>query len=80
MSIGYFIYLTIASIYPSIHPLFICLSIYPLIFLQICAVVGGMSSQKQERLLKLHPQIVIATPGRLWKVMKEVNPVNLCIN
>ena len=75
--------LVISSIWPlllSIHPLSICLSIYPLILLQICAVVGGMSSQKQERLLKLHPQIVIATPGRLWKVMKEVNPVNLCIN
>ena len=39
-----------------------------------------MSSQKQERLLKLRPQIVIATPGRLWKVMKEVNLVNLCMN
>lgn len=35
-------------------------------------MVGGMSSQKQERLLSLRPQIVVATPGRLWKMMKEV--------
>ena len=39
---------------------------------QVCAVVGGMASQKQERLLNYCPQIVVATPGRLWKMMKEV--------
>ena len=27
---------------------------------------------KQERLLSQHPPIVVATPGRLWKLMSEV--------
>ena len=39
----------------------------------VCAVVGGMASQKQERLLGKRPEIVVATPGRLWKLMKEVS-------
>lgn len=39
----------------------------------VCAVVGGMASQKQERLLSKRPEIVVATPGRLWKLMKEVS-------
>lgn len=39
----------------------------------VCAVVGGMASQKQERLLNRRPEIVVATPGRLWKLMKEAS-------
>ncbi len=39
----------------------------------MCTVIGGMSTQKQERMLNLGPQVVIATPGRLWKMIKEVN-------
>ena len=35
-------------------------------------MVGGMSTEKQERLLKQRPQIVVATPGRLWKLMSDV--------
>ena len=46
---------------------------------KICAVVGGMSSQKQERLLNLKPQVVIATPGRLWKMIKEVGNFTNCL-
>lgn len=28
-----------------------------------------MSTQKQERLLKARPEIVVGTPGRLWELM-----------
>ena len=34
--------------------------------LGVVAVVGGMAKQKQERLLKRRPPIVVGTPGRLW--------------
>ena len=39
---------------------------------QACVLVGGMAAEKQERLLSQRPPIVIATPGRLWKLMSEV--------
>ena len=31
-----------------------------------------MAVEKQRRILDKHPHIVVATPGRLWKLMKEV--------
>ncbi|NXS55270.1 DDX24 helicase, partial [Brachypteracias leptosomus] len=34
-------------------------------------LVGGMAAQKQERVLNQKPEIVIATPGRLWELVKE---------
>lgn len=37
--------------------------------LWIIPVVGGMAPQKQLRLLKKKPDIVIATPGRLWDMI-----------
>lgn len=37
-------------------------------------IVGGMSAQKQERLLSKKPQIVVATPGRLWELMRDGYP------
>ncbi|KAG4303285.1 hypothetical protein PCANB_000531 [Pneumocystis canis] len=37
----------------------------------IVTIVGGMSIQKQERLLKKKPDIIVATPGRLWEVMDQ---------
>nr|XP_043903686.1 ATP-dependent RNA helicase DDX24 [Solea senegalensis] len=37
-------------------------------------VVGGMAAEKQRRMLKHRPEIVIATPGRLWDLIKERNP------
>ncbi|XP_069570962.1 ATP-dependent RNA helicase DDX24 [Brachyistius frenatus] len=42
-------------------------------------VVGGMAQQKQRRMLKRRPEIIIATPGRLWELIKEKHPhlVNL---
>ncbi|PVD22884.1 hypothetical protein C0Q70_16143 [Pomacea canaliculata] len=41
--------------------------------LQIKAVtvIGGMSVQKQARLLAHRPEIIIATPGRLWELIEE---------
>uniref|UniRef100_A0A665WPX6 ATP-dependent RNA helicase n=1 Tax=Echeneis naucrates TaxID=173247 RepID=A0A665WPX6_ECHNA len=37
-------------------------------------VVGGMAQQKQRRMLKHRPEIIIATPGRLWDLIKERHP------
>lgn len=37
-------------------------------------LVGGMAAQKQERMLNRKPEIVIATPGRLWELVKERHP------
>ncbi|GAA5813191.1 hypothetical protein MFLAVUS_006665 [Mucor flavus] len=37
------------------------------------AIVGGMSIQKQERLVKNNPDIIVATPGRLWEIFSN-NP------
>ena len=40
----------------------------------VAPVVGGMSVQKQERLLRRGPEVVVATPGRLWERMREGTP------
>ena len=32
-------------------------------------IVGGILAEKQERLLKARPEIVVGTPGRLWELM-----------
>lgn len=42
-------------------------------FAQIVTLTGGLSIQKQQRLLSRGkgPEIVVATPGRLWEIMKE---------
>jgi len=45
-----------------------------LFILQIAVVVGGMAPQKQERLLSCGPEIVVATPGRLWELLQDGNP------
>ncbi|CAN6460615.1 unnamed protein product [Victoria cruziana] len=37
--------------------------------IQVVSIVGGVSSQKQERLLKRRPQVIVGTPGRLWELM-----------
>ncbi|KAL9960204.1 hypothetical protein ACROYT_G033626, partial [Oculina patagonica] len=39
--------------------------------LEIVAVVGGMAPQKQLRLLRKCPEIIVATPGRLWDLISE---------
>ena len=42
--------------------------------INVAVVVGGMSAQKQERVLGYGPEIVVATPGRLWDLIEEGNP------
>lgn len=37
-------------------------------------VVGGMAQEKQRRMLRRRPEIIIATPGRLWDLIKERHP------
>lgn len=37
-------------------------------------VVGGMAQQKQRRMLKRRPEIIVATPGRVWDLIKEKDP------
>mmetsp|Transcript_3852 Transcript_3852/g.4473 ORF Transcript_3852/g.4473 Transcript_3852/m.4473 type:complete len:109 (-) Transcript_3852:1695-2021(-) len=41
--------------------------------IKVAAVVGGMSIQKQVRLLSYKPAIIVATPGRLWELMSDYN-------
>ena len=52
-----------------------CLLQWLCLLLQCCVVVGGMSVDKQTRLLRRCPDIVIATPGRLWQLIQQVNIV-----
>jgi len=40
----------------------------------VATVVGGMSVEKQLRLLARGPAIVVGTPGRLWDLVQEGNP------
>ena len=39
--------------------------------IQTVSLVGGMSIQKQRRLLSYKPSIVVATPGRLWDLLGQ---------
>ena len=40
--------------------------------IRVVPIVGGISHQKQERLLSKHPpEIVVATPGRLWELIRD---------
>ena len=35
-------------------------------------IVGGLAAHKQKRvLIKKHPEIIVATPGRLWQLINE---------
>ncbi|KAI8341120.1 P-loop containing nucleoside triphosphate hydrolase protein [Chlamydoabsidia padenii] len=38
---------------------------------KVVAIVGGMSIQKQQRQLKDVPDIIVATPGRLWELLSS---------
>ncbi|XP_020701403.1 DEAD-box ATP-dependent RNA helicase 13 isoform X2 [Dendrobium catenatum] len=40
---------------------------------RVVSIVGGMYSEKQERLLRRRPEIVVGTPGRLWELMSGGN-------
>ncbi|KAL6903525.1 hypothetical protein ACP4OV_004338 [Aristida adscensionis] len=41
--------------------------------IHVVPIVGGLSVEKQERLLKKKPEIVVGTPGRLWELMSMSN-------
>ncbi|EFN74688.1 ATP-dependent RNA helicase DDX24 [Camponotus floridanus] len=41
--------------------------------IKIAVVLGGMAAVKQERILSKGPEIVIATPGRLWELIQDGN-------
>jgi ATP-dependent RNA helicase DDX24/MAK5 len=47
--------------------------------LTIIGLVGGLSTAKQERTLNGSPDVVVATPGRLWELM-ETATVCICRN
>ena len=38
----------------------------------VAAIVGGMSVQKQKRIIERGIDIIVATPGRLWDLLEEV--------
>lgn len=37
----------------------------------VVPILGGMAMQKQARLLSYRPPVVVATPGRLWELMRD---------
>ncbi|KAJ7359421.1 ATP-dependent RNA helicase [Mycena albidolilacea] len=37
----------------------------------VAAIVGGMSAQKQRRILDRGVDVLVATPGRLWDIMED---------
>src|SRR5262249_24063639 len=41
--------------------------------LRVVTVIGGLSPQKQKRLLGRQPEIIVATPGRLWELISLVS-------
>lgn len=41
--------------------------------IRVAAVFGGLAQVKQERVLSKCPEIVVATPGRLWELISEGN-------
>lgn len=38
----------------------------------IAAIVGGMSAQKQRRIIDRGVDVLVATPGRLWDILEDV--------
>jgi ATP-dependent RNA helicase DDX24/MAK5 len=40
----------------------------------VVPIVGGISPPKQARLLTRRPAVVVATPGRLWELMRAAEP------
>lgn len=41
--------------------------------IRVAAIFGGLAAVKQERILSKCPEIVVATPGRLWELLNEGN-------
>ena len=46
----------------------------------VAAVVGGMSAQKQRRILDRGVDILVATPGRLWDIMEAVGCILILLS
>ncbi|KAF9810023.1 hypothetical protein SFRURICE_003151 [Spodoptera frugiperda] len=42
--------------------------------IKVATIVGGMAAVKQERVLRSGPEIVVATPGRLWELIGQGQP------
>ncbi|EJD52980.1 DEAD-domain-containing protein [Auricularia subglabra TFB-10046 SS5] len=45
----------------------------------VAAIVGGMSAQKQRRVLERGVDVLVATPGRLWDILSEDDALALQI-
>lgn len=43
--------------------------------ISVATIVGGMSMQKQERMLEKGADIIVATPGRLWEMLSGVGDI-----
>lgn len=41
--------------------------------IKVAAIFGGLSAVKQQRVLNMCPEIVVATPGRLWELIESDN-------
>lgn len=41
--------------------------------IRVAAIFGGLAAVKQQRILSKCPEIVVATPGRLWELITEGN-------
>lgn len=39
--------------------------------IRVGCVLGGMATEKQQRILNQHPHVLIATPGRLWELLQK---------
>ncbi|CAH0597139.1 unnamed protein product [Chrysodeixis includens] len=42
--------------------------------IKVATIVGGMAAVKQERVLRAGPEVVVATPGRLWELIGQGQP------
>ncbi|KAI8501561.1 ATP-dependent RNA helicase ddx24 [Branchiostoma belcheri] len=42
--------------------------------IKVAVLVGGMAPQKQKRVLDRQPEIIVATPGRLWELVEQGHP------
>ncbi|KAJ8710555.1 hypothetical protein PYW08_009070 [Mythimna loreyi] len=42
--------------------------------IRVATIVGGMAAVKQERVLRAGPEVVVATPGRLWELIGQGQP------
>ena len=44
---------------------------------RVGTIVGGLSKEKQKRVLKNRPEIIVATPGRLWEMVSHITFLRL---